>query len=692
MAALRPQIVCFASIVIPYFLSFLPPPPLRENEVLSLPLPLWLRDCALITMFISDCDPDEGLSTSVARGPDPRVFDKPPYFDTTIQVDSIESPPALDSDGGPSLQKGYELQDLGPVVGEDQGNASTGTERLLGEEGLSWKNQQGTSFTANAAHPLFPPLPSYGPPSLISSVQYLIIRCVSFVLSLVFLSTVILGALVHTASASVSDLRHKLGGPAPNTPSRFDEEERSRRVERNQASRRWSYRQEKEVNEEGLDECPPLEGGKDPIVCDVAYYARRVGLDVETFKVQTEDGFVLTLWHVYNPQEYTPLPPKARRPRGPHVFGGQKNPETSRAPRKYPVLLIHGLLQSAGAFCANDDDSLAFFLCKSGYDVWLGNNRCGMVPEHTTLFQSDPRMWAWNIQQMGVLDLPALVSRVLFETGFDKLGLVCHSQGSAETFIALAKDQRPELGERISVFCALAPAVYAGPLVERVYFRFMRMIPPFVFRAFFGIHAFIPFMMTVHRRLQPRIYGTLGYYVFSFLFGWKDARWDRALRDRMFQFAPVYVSAEAMRWWLGGECFAHQKCILAPREVTLAEAEEDHRGERGHADALRSDTAWYGPQAPPFALWIAGSDGLVDGQRLLHRLQNGREPHVRVVHAKVIEEYEHLDVLWAMDAIDQVGQEVRQVLWQTMPQEARTVCRMPRGVWLSPDESWTMTT
>ncbi|RAK94414.1 ab-hydrolase associated lipase [Aspergillus costaricaensis CBS 115574] len=621
-------------------------------------------------MFISEADPDEGLSTSVARGAESRVSDKAPYFDTTVEVGSTEQHPAPDAGLKTPLQTGYELQDLGPVCDEDSENASAVTERLLGEEGpFPWKNQLGSSIANNVTHPLFPPLPSYGPPSLITSVQHLIIRCVSFVLSLVFLGTVILGAIIQTASASVLQIRRKIGGPSPHTTRLFHEEERSRQVERNKASRRWSYRREKEVDEEALDECPPLEGGKDPVVCDVAYYARRVGLDVETFKVQTEDGFILTLWH-------------ARRPRGPHVFTGQTNPEASRrAPAKYPVLLMHGLLQSAGAFCANDDDSLAFFLCKSGYDVWLGNNRCGMVPEHTTLFQSDPRMWAWNIQQMGVLDLPALVSRVLFETGFEKLGLVGHSQGTAETFIALAKDQRPELGERISVFCALAPAVYAGPLVERVFFRFMRIIPPLVFRAFFGIHAFIPFMMTVHRRLHPRIYGTLGYYVFSFLFGWSDGRWDRGLRDRMFQFAPVYVSAEMMRWWLGGECFAHQKCILATSEVTQAEAAEDQRVARGHGEVLRSDTAWYGPQMPPVALWIAGSDGLVDGRRLLHRLENGREPHVRLAHAKVIEEYEHLDVLWAMDAIDQVGQEVRQVLWETMPQEARTRCRMPRGVW-----------
>lgn len=128
------------------------------------------------------------------------------------------------------------------------------------------------------------------------------------------------------------------------------------------------------------------------------------------------------------------------------------------------------------------------------------------------LTYNDPRMWSWNIRQMGVLDLPALVSRVLSETGFEKLGLVCHSQGTTETFVALAKEQRPDLGNKISVFCALAPAVYAGPLIGKMYLKFMRIISPGMFRIFFGIHAFIPFMMTMHSWLPGSLYGAMGQY------------------------------------------------------------------------------------------------------------------------------------------------------------------------------------
>ncbi len=242
---------------------------------------------------------------------------------------------------------------------------------------------------------------------------------------------------------------------------------------------------------------------------------------------------------------------------------------------KFPVLLMHGLLQSAGAYCVNDDDSLAFYLCKSGYDVWLGNNRCGFDPKHVLLDYSDPRMWCWNIRQMGIFDLSSLISRVIYETGFEKIGLVAHSQGTTETFVALAKEQRPELGEKLTVFCALAPAAYAGPLIGKMYFKFMRAISPALFRLMFGIHAFIPIMMAMHSILNPRIYGWLGYKVFSFLFDWTDARWDRALKNRMFQFAPVYVSAESMRWWLGRECFAKHKCILSTKEQWRSEEREE---------------------------------------------------------------------------------------------------------------------
>ncbi|KAH8675823.1 Alpha/Beta hydrolase protein [Xylariales sp. PMI_506] len=616
------------------------------------------------------------------------------------------------------IQQGHELQEESQQ--DAQGElAQAVRDTTTSSNGKSIQRQTegslGKSMPPSHTNPLFPPLPLYGPPSLLRDLQCLTFRASSFVLSTGFLGVIVLGSLFTSIPTVCLRTWKRLTFQDPDADRPFSQEEARRKQIRNELANSWRRQQsgggtntDKDAAFDN-DSYVPTEGGPDPVVCDVGYYARRVGLDMEEFKVQTEDGFIIDLWHIYDPKEYTRLDDDDRTHRGPSLFTGESRIKLkdSKQKRKFPVLLMHGLLQSSGAYCTNDDDSLAFYLCKSGYDVWLGNNRCGFKPNHVLLDYSDPRMWCWNIRQMGVFDLPALTSRVLFETGFEKIGLICHSQGTTQTFVALAKEQRPDLGEKLTVFCALAPAAYAGPLIGKMYFKFMRVISPALFRVMFGIHSFIPLMMTMHSIVPAGVYGWLGYKVFSFLFNWTDTRWDRGLRDRMFQFAPVYVSAESMRWWLGRECFAKHKCILSTKEEWRAEDQEDAEmdgvlGEppaepRDSAVFVKTDhqhkrrpkgaTAWYNEQAPPFALWVAGNDDLVDGQKLLRRFERGREPHVKIAYSKIIPEYEHLDVIWAMDAVDQVFREVREVLWKTC--NVQDQCRVPKGCeqiefWLPP--------
>src|SRR5579859_1969398 len=107
--------------------------------------------------------------------------------------------------------------------------------------------------------------------------------------------------------------------------------------------------------------------------CDIAYYGQLVGLDCEEFKIETEDGFILTIQHIID-----------RRPGAPD-WKGTALFDNELIVEKYPVLLLHGLMQSAGAFCVNDESSLAFYLCKEGYDIWLGNNRGYFEPEHVSI-------------------------------------------------------------------------------------------------------------------------------------------------------------------------------------------------------------------------------------------------------------------------------------------------------------------
>ena len=69
------------------------------------------------------------------------------------------------------------------------------------------------------------------------------------------------------------------------------------------------------------------------------------GFQFESHKVTTEDGFILDVFRIKN--ENAPV-----------------------------VFLQHGLMSSADHWVANDGDlAPAFTLARSGYDVWLGNNR-----------------------------------------------------------------------------------------------------------------------------------------------------------------------------------------------------------------------------------------------------------------------------------------------------------------------------
>lgn len=225
-----------------------------------------------------------------------------------------------------------------------------------------------------STNPLFPPLPVYGPATPLRGIQYLFFRVTSGVLSLSFLGAIVMGSVAKSLPAFASDTLKRIKGDDPDASRPFNNLEKERAKTRKEEEDNWeayqkdhhkysSSEEELEIGGKGARD-RQLAGGKDKLVCDIGYYARRVGLEVEEFKVETEDGFLIDLQHVFDPND----PPFYPGEGSEDVNGGSGGDSRGRGRRKYPVLLIHGLLQSAGAFCVNDDDSLAFYLCK----------RCGL--------------------------------------------------------------------------------------------------------------------------------------------------------------------------------------------------------------------------------------------------------------------------------------------------------------------------
>ncbi|GAA5987020.1 hypothetical protein JCM10908_000994 [Rhodotorula pacifica] len=345
------------------------------------------------------------------------------------------------------------------------------------------------------------------------------------------------------------------------------------------------------------------------VIKDIRYYARRCGFDVIEQTVETKDGYLLKVFKV-----------ECLRKQAKVHSDGRKG---------FPVLIQHGLFQSCGSFITSEERSLAFWLAEHGdYQVYLGNNRGVFDMGHSWLKRSDPRFWDYNIKELALYDLPALVDHVRRETNYDKIAFIGHSQGNATMFCALAQGMVPELGEKLSIFIALAPAVYAGPLTTGFPFTYLKSMKWKTWRRWFGVLDFIPLMRISYNWVPSKPFGLLGYQMFAFLFRWTDANWLLDRKPKKFCFMPSPVSSASVFWWTGYAGFSTRGCILDPT-----------------ADK------WFDKRFPPLVLHHGGKDYLVLAEPLLERLRV-HETDVQVIRVQKLDDGEHCDFFWHIDAVE----------------------------------------
>ncbi|CCH44656.1 Sterol esterase 1 [Wickerhamomyces ciferrii] len=344
------------------------------------------------------------------------------------------------------------------------------------------------------------------------------------------------------------------------------------------------------------------------LVPDLNYYYQFLDLDIKRYEILTKDGFVLNMNRIINPKE-----------------------SVDERKRRKPILLLHGLLQSSGSFCSGGKQSLGYYLFENGYDVWLGNNRCGFEPRHTFLDPNDFKMWDWDIVDMAQYDLPAMIDHVLAncDSPATNLSLICHSQGTTQGFISLDSD-RFGISKKINSFIALSPAVYGGSLLEEK--SFIKIIAQMSLKNyFFGIKSFLPIMMKMRNLLvSTKLFGFLSYIMFNYLFDWTDELWDNDIKYRHFLFSPVYVSVKLMSWWLN-----------------------DKNGFKSSKAILEHNKQWFDSNTPAIFLVVPLKDKLVDGAMLVkHMIEIESTNKFDLIY---LEKYSHLDVLWSKTVIDDIG-------------------------------------
>lgn len=394
---------------------------------------------------------------------------------------------------------------------------------------------------------------------------------------------------------------------------------------------------------------------------DLGYYARQLGLDLEEHTITTKDGYILTLHHLIDPKDT------------PEQRDGKK-----------PILLQHGLLSCSGAYITSGTNSLAYYFIEQGYDVWLGNNRSGFEARHaeyTGNLMHDEKYWDWDIRELAYYDLPCIIDNVLAnKPHHEKLYLVGHSQGCTQSFLMLRNGDLKHTHGQIEYFFCLAPAIFPGKLFhERSFIKFIHHRSPLGYKLLFGTCSFLRNLCYARYALgTTKIFGTISYIMFKYLFGWTGTRWGHHKKVWHFHFIfnVTYVSSKLMNWWLSEwveEGFSNQlqtKEAYATGANSACTPVNSNEGENvrvEHKDDLKTyfpyKEAWFDfnehkNDVVPMLIFTCDEDYLVDGDRLATHMKHYEREYYKVgenLDVVALKGYNHLDIVWAIDLIGRVG-------------------------------------
>lgn len=147
---------------------------------------------------------------------------------------------------------------------------------------------------------------------------------------------------------------------------------------------------------------------------------KNLTFQIDSHSVQTEDGYILTAWHL------------TKKCSSDFLKSKQNNTRV--------VMLQHGLLDDSYTWLALKENSLANLLLEEGYDVWLTNSRGNIFskqhvdPSHDSSKERSP-FWNFSYDEMAEYDLVANINFILNFTKREKLIYIGHSQGTLQYYL-----------------------------------------------------------------------------------------------------------------------------------------------------------------------------------------------------------------------------------------------------------------
>lgn len=131
----------------------------------------------------------------------------------------------------------------------------------------------------------------------------------------------------------------------------------------------------------------------------------------------------------------------------------------------YPILYVHGALDGSYSSIARalTGDSMQRQFAQRGHDVWIYGAR-GTTDSNVHDRDGDEdftlrERWDFDWADMGMLDMPPVIEKILEVTGKEKITILGHSQGSSLMWYALAKNQ-DYFATRVNRFVAIAACLF----------------------------------------------------------------------------------------------------------------------------------------------------------------------------------------------------------------------------------------
>ena len=176
------------------------------------------------------------------------------------------------------------------------------------------------------------------------------------------------------------------------------------------------------------------------------------GYEWEAFNATTEDGCILTIFHIIRKtgSDFKPTRPEV------------------------PILIMHSSMMDGTSWFVlrdafgSDNIPLPIALWRAGYDVWIGNSRgtkYSLKTEPSTPGPENASYWDYSLD-VGQLDSTAFIELIKNQTGREMVNYVGYATGNMQMFYTLATDTTGYFEQNINKFIALAPCILEAIPVE----------------------------------------------------------------------------------------------------------------------------------------------------------------------------------------------------------------------------------